>query len=361
MPDQPPRRPARRSAASLPASLPALAAALALCLPMTTPASDRSAQPRDARGRFTNLDGSVPQGFGDVWKWAVTDKLTGRRRVSPKTAPVPEVAADAALLARPPAVGEPARLTWLGHASWLVQLDGVSLLVDPALGAGLPGFIARNAGPGLTTAELPEIDAQLVTHSHYDHLDLPTLQAVGAPVLGGLRLDRLLRRDGLFCTELGWWQEARVRDVRITFVPAQHWSRRGLFDGNETLWGGFVIQGKGATIYHAGDSATFEGFAEIGRRFPGIDAALLPIGAYDPEWFMLKQHMDPRQALQAFLDLGARTFVAMHWGTFKLTDEPLDEPPVRLEAARAALGVPAARVRVPAIGESLQVGGAPAP
>jgi L-ascorbate metabolism protein UlaG (beta-lactamase superfamily) len=262
-----------------------------------------------------------------------------------------------ARLATPPAPGEPARLTWLGHASWLVQLDGVSLLVDPALGDGLPGGISRNAGPGLAVGELPPIDAQLVSHSHYDHLDLPTLQAVGAPVLAGKRLGRFFQRNGLHATELGWWQSARVRGVTVSFVPAQHWSRRGLFDGNETLWGGFVIRGSAATVYHAGDTAWFEGFAEIGRRFPGIDAALLPIGAYDPAWFMEKQHMNPEQALRAFGALGAGTFLAMHWGTFKLTDEPLDEPPQRLEAERRRLGLPAGRVRVLAVGETVEVGG----
>ena len=353
-----------RPALLLPAS-----AALAACLAMTAHASDTpdpaagpagpaaprpgGGQPVGADGRFVNLDGSTPQSFGEVWKWAVADRLAGRRRRSPARAPVPEVRPDAARLATPPGPGEPARLTWLGHASWLVQLDGVSLLIDPALGDGLPGGIARNAGPGLATADLPPIDAQLVSHSHYDHLDLPTLQAVGAPVLGGLALDRLMRRNDLFCTELGWWQTARVRGVKVTFVPAQHWSRRGLFDGNETLWGGFVIEGTAATLYHSGDTAWFEGFAEIGRRFPAIDAALLPIGAYDPGWFMEKQHMNPEQALRAFDALGARTFLAMHWGTFKLTDEDLREPPQLLREIWQRENRKAAQLEIPAIGQTL--------
>jgi L-ascorbate metabolism protein UlaG (beta-lactamase superfamily) len=270
---------------------------------------------------------------------------------------VPGVAPQLALLRRPPEPGQPARLTWLGHASWLVQLDGVSLLIDPALGPTLFGGTPRNVAPGLAIADLPPIDSQLVSHSHYDHLDMPTLAAVKSPVIAGLRLGRLFRHNGLPCTELGWWETARVRGVEITFVPAQHWSRRGPFDGNRTLWGGFVIRGRGATIYHSGDTAWFEGFAEIGRRFPGLDAALLPIGAYDPAWFMERQHMNPEQALRAFGALGARTFLAMHWGTFKLTDEPLDEPPARLEAERVRLGLPAGRVRVLAVGETLEVGG----
>jgi len=332
-------------------------AGLALTASATPTPSAPQGQPVDERGRFVNLDGSKPQGFGAVFKWAVLDKLAGRRRESPPRAPVARVAPDLARLATPPEPGEPARLTWLGHASWLVQLDGVSLLVDPALRPTLFGGIERNVAPGVRIEALPRIDASLVSHSHYDHLDLPTLTAVGAPVIAGRGLDRLFRGEGLFCTELGWWQTARVGEVRVTFVPAQHWSRRGLLDGNETLWGGFVIQGRAATVYHSGDTAWFDGFAEIGRRFPGIDAAMLPIGAYDPAWFMEQQHLNPEQALAAFAALGAERFLAMHWGTFKLTDEPLDEPPLRLEAERRRLGLPQARVGVPAVGETLEVGG----
>ena len=338
---------------------PRLAAAALAALHVSAAAAPppRHGQPLDGQGRFVNLDGSTPQGLGAVLKWSVVDRLAGRRRQSPDRAPVARVTPDPAALAEPPGLGEPARLTWLGHASWLVQLDGVSLLIDPALRPTLFGGLGRNVEAGLAIEALPRIDAQLVTHSHYDHLDMPTLVAVGAPVIAGRRLERLFRREGLFCTELGWWQTARVKDVRITFVPAQHWSRRGLLDGNHTLWGGFVIQGRSATVYHAGDTAWFEGFAEIGRRFPALDAALLPIGAYDPAWFMEQQHLNPEQALAALGALGARRLLAMHWGTFKLTDEPLDEPPQRLEAERRRLGLPADRVRVLAVGQTVEVGG----
>jgi L-ascorbate metabolism protein UlaG (beta-lactamase superfamily) len=339
-----------------------LLAALALTgLAMTasadSPAPDISGQPIGEDGRFVNLDGSGPVGLGSVLKWAVLDRVAGRRRQSPDRAPVPRVSPDLVRLATPPAPGEPARLTWLGHASWLVQLDGVSLLIDPALRPTLFGGVERNVEPGLSVEALPHIDAQLVSHAHYDHLDLPTLSAVGAPVVTGLGLAPLIRGEGMTCTELGWWKATRVGEVTITYVPAQHWSRRGPFDGNATLWGGFVIQGKGATLYHSGDTAWFEGFAEIGRRFPGIEAALLPIGAYDPAWFMERQHMNPEQALAAFGALGARTFFAMHWGTFKLTDEPLLEPPQRLEAERVRLGLAREQVRVLAVGETVEVGG----
>ena len=299
--------------------------------------------------RFRNLDGSGPVPLGRVLRWAVVDRLTGRRRRAPARAQVPEVSPDVGALSRPPLEG--IRVTWLGHASWLVQGAGTSVLVDPALGPRISGVIPRNAGPGLTVAQLPRIDAALVTHNHYDHLDLPTLREVGAPVVAGVGTRPNLR--GLPCTELGWWDRLHLGGLEVTFVPSQHWSRRGLADINEALWGGFVIDGGGARVYHAGDTAYFGGFEEIGRRFPGIDAALLPIGAYDPEWFMRPQHMTPEDAVQAFVDLGARALLAMHWGTFKLTDEPLDEPPARLRVEWERRQLPGQALRILAIGESV--------
>jgi len=314
-------------------------------------------QPQDDEGRFLNLDPMEPHGFGDVLQWQVLDRLSGKRRSSPDRAPVPVVPADRDRLRTPPGRGEGARVTWLGHASFLVQLDGISLLVDPVLGdrMGPLGLIGRNVPPGLRPEELPRIDASLVTHNHYDHMDLPTLKAASATVYAGLGNERLIRGARLPCVPLRWWQSVRLRGVTITFVPAQHFSQRGTWDRDRTLWGGFVIQGSSATLYHAGDTATFSGFKEIGRRFPGIDAALLPIGAYDPRWFMKPVHMDPEEAFQAFEDLGARTMVAMHWGTFKQTDEPLDEPPRRLEAERERRGIAPERVRVLAVGETMEV------
>jgi len=314
-------------------------------------------QPRDEEGRFVNLDPGERHGFGDFLKWQIGDRLSGEKRSTPDRAPVPTVPVDLARIATPPGKGEPARLTWLGHSSFLVQLDGVSLLLDPVLEdrMGPLGIIGRNVPPPLRPGQLPRIDAVLVSHDHYDHLDLPTLRAVRAPVAAGLGNEELLRRERLLAVPLRWWQTVKVRDVAITFVPSQHFSGRGLGGRNRTLWGGFVIQGPPATLYHSGDTGYFSGFKEIGRRFPAIDVAMLPIGAYDPRWFMAPVHVDPEEALQAFVDLGARTFVAMHWGTFKQADEPLDEPPVRLEAERARRAIPEERVKVLAIGETLEV------
>src|SRR6218665_4011302 len=305
--------------------------------------------------RFKNLDGSGPHPLSNIFKWAVGDKLAGKRRKSPDTCVMRRVEPDPAVLASPPGPGEGARLTWLGHASWLVQLDGVSLLIDPVLSDALPGFIRRNVPPGVPLGQLPPITATLVSHNHFDHLDLPRVRQVGAPVVGGLGLTRYFQRTRLSVTELDWWGSTQVGPVTVHFVPSQHWSRRGLKDVNETLWGGFVVEGSSARVYHSGDTAYFDGFHEIGRRFPELDAALLPIGAYDPEWFMSKQHMNPEQAVPAYHHLKARHFLAMHWGTFKLTDEPLDEPPQRLGAEGKRRALPSEPLHVLAVGESLSV------
>ncbi len=324
--------------------------ALLLALAMTAPPPGFR-QPVGEDGRFHNPDGTEPPGFGDFLSWQLN------RTKTPDRASVPRVAPDLERLAHPPGPGEGARLTWLGHSSFLVQLDGVSLLLDPALEQGIgPGAaVGRNVPPGVPVEKLPRIDACLVSHDHYDHLDLPTLEKVRCMVVAGLGQEKLFRKARLLHVPLGWWQSTAVGDVTVTFVPAQHFSQRGLSDRGRSLWGGFVIQGRSATLYHAGDTGYFAGFAEIGKAFPGIDAAMLPTGAYEPRWFMRRMHMDPDEALQAFEDLGARVFVAMHWGTFKQSDEALDEPPRRVEAGRARRGLPPERVRVPAVGETLEV------
>jgi L-ascorbate metabolism protein UlaG (beta-lactamase superfamily) len=234
-----------------------------------------------------------------------------------------------------------------------VQLDGASLLIDPVLGDRIAGGVRRNVPAPINLAQLPRVDRTLVSHNHYDHYDRPSVLAAGAPVLVGTGMGKGLP---LPVRELAWWEEERINDhLRVAYVPSQHWSRRGLFDTNRTLWGGFVISGSRSRLYHSGDTAYFEGFAEIGARFRPIDAALLPIGAYDPAWFMEKQHLNPEQAVQAWLDLGARHFVAMHWGTFKLTDEPLDEPPERLLAEWQRRGLPGGRLHILAMGETLDL------
>ncbi len=244
-------------------------------------------------------------------------------------------------------------VTWIGHATLLVQAGGVAVLTDPVFSPRIGGLVKRLAPPGLAIEHLPPLDAVVVSHNHRDHLDEPSIRALGPErhfvVPAGLRpwfVERGFHRT----TELEWWQSVDLdRGGRITLVPAQHWSQRTLRDLNQSWWGGFVIEAGGTKFYFAGDTGYPAAFAEIGRRIPGIDYALLPIGAYEPRWFMTPQHLSPEDAARAFRDLGARWLVPMHWATFRLTDEPLDEPPRLL---RAAMGAQADQILQLAIGET---------
>ena len=283
--------------------------------------------------RYRNLDGSLPHSAAIVFKWGVLDRLAGRRTPDRRPFEVPRVANDGAALRRN--ISEPL-VTWVGHATWLVQLAGVNLLVDPVWAEIVAGVVPRRSAPGVALAALPPIDVVLVTHNHRDHMDLSTLRHFSAAPLAAvpLGLGRPLRRLGYReVRELDWWQTVRAGKVAITLVPSQHWSRRGLTDINATLWGGFVIEGGGRRVYHSGDTAYFDGFREIARRLGSPDAALLPIGAYEPEWFMRRQHMTPEDALMAAHDLDAGRILPMHWGAYQLTDEWLGEPPQRVVAA----------------------------
>jgi L-ascorbate metabolism protein UlaG (beta-lactamase superfamily) len=236
-------------------------------------------------------------------------------------------------------------LTWLGHATFLVRIGGLSVLTDPVLSDRLPGRIPRLSPPGLPLEALPRVDAVVVSHNHYDHLDARTVARLprGTPFFVPLGLGRWLRRRGFTqVTELDWWQSARLGPVAFECVPVHHWSRRGLWDTNDTLWGGWVLSAGGRKAFFGGDSGHGPRFAEVGRRHPGLDVAMLPIGAYEPRWFMRPVHMDPEEAVQACADLGAARLATMHWGTFVLTREPVLEPPERARAAWLLAGRPRA-------------------
>jgi len=223
---------------------------------------------------------------------------------------------------------------------------------------GPPRFIPRHGEPGLRVSDLPPLAALLVTHNHYDHLDEPSLRSLPRelPVFTAAGLGRWFRRrDFANVAELNWWETAIVGPLSITFVPARHWSRRTVGDTNRTAWGGFAVSGGGTTLYHAGDTGWFDGFQQIAERFPAIDLALLPIGAYAPAWFMEPFHMNPEQAIDALQVLKARAMAPMHWGAFQLTDEPLVEPIERLHRAWNERR-PAARLQVMSVGETVAIG-----
>jgi L-ascorbate metabolism protein UlaG (beta-lactamase superfamily) len=220
-------------------------------------------------------------------------------------------------------------VTWVGHATTLVRLGGRAILTDPVWSPKLPGRSKRMTEPGVRWDDLPRIDAVVVSHDHYVHLDAPTLKRLprSTAIFCGANTGPWFRKRGFTnVTELDWWESAESGSVRFTFVPAHHWCRRGLKDVCRRLWGSWVMESGGRKVYFAGDTGYGPNFREIGRREGPFDVAILPIGAYDPRWFMKTVHTDPAEAVQACVDLGGQRMVGMHWGTFILTREPFLEP-----------------------------------
>ncbi|GGG63114.1 MBL fold metallo-hydrolase [Paenibacillus radicis (ex Gao et al. 2016)] len=279
-------------------------------------------------------------------------------------------------------------ITWVGHSTFLLQVAGLNLITDPVW-SGQMAFQKRLAPPGIPIEDVPPIDVVLISHSHYDHLNIQSLRRLGGrkQLLVPAGLSSKLKLKGFAnVKELHWWESVHIHGVKFTFVPSQHWTRRNPWDSNSSHWGGWVIepyassmpnsagstdesgagQAAGATgrplvceaptIYFAGDSGYFQGFKEIGRRFD-IDVALMPIGAYEPEWFMGPQHVTPEEALQAFEDTGAKWFVPMHYGAFKLADDTPREALDRLEAERAAREIEEERIVVLPHGETWKLAG----
>jgi L-ascorbate metabolism protein UlaG (beta-lactamase superfamily) len=253
-------------------------------------------------------------------------------------------------------------LFWIGHASFLCELDATRFVIDPIFGrAG--GVVRRVTPPAATPEQLTNVAAVLVTHGHHDHLDPASLQKLAISQSGRAvfivprGLASVLPRECSPVIELDWWQFVHVGNVRVHLVPAQHWHRRGAFDTNKSLWGGYVLEGT-HRLYHTGDTGYFGGFRAIGRVFDGIDVACLPLGAYEPRWFMSAQHMSPEQSLQAQSDLGATHFVGMHWGAYDLSDEPMEAGPMLVQRAAAERGIGPERLHVITPGGSVALDGA---
>jgi N-acyl-phosphatidylethanolamine-hydrolysing phospholipase D len=304
--------------------------------------------PHGAPGAFFNPwardDGA--RTLGGFLRW----KLSRSPYDKSRPPDVPVVANDGAYLG---GVEHSATLTWVGHATFAIH-DGDDVVVtDPHFGPRAL-FPRRLRPPGLPLAAIPADAFAVISHNHYDHLDAHTVEQLPASVgwyvplgLGDFFRERG-RRD---VTELDWWESARRGRWRVTCLPSQHWSRRLGQGENAVLWCSWLLDSGDHRYYFAGDTGYFQGFEEYGRRFGPIDVALLPIGAYEPRWFMRSQHMDPAEAYGAFLDLRAGTMLPMHWGTFDLTDEPPDFPPRVLERVVRERGGDPERVRVLAIGE----------
>ncbi len=301
-------------------------------------------------GRFDDRASKPWRGPGDIFRWRVIDRVRGKRVRDPGGFATPARENDGSALA----LAAPS-LTWIGHATFALKLGGKLILTDPIFSDRAGGFIKRRVPPGVALEGVPPVDVVTVSHNHYDHLDAPTIAKLGArplyvaPVGNG----ELLRKIGCErVVELDWWESVEEGDLTITLVPSRHWSMRAPWNRNDALWGGFVFRAREGSAYHAGDTALFEGFTEIGERLGPIDWAMLPIGAYEPRWFMEPQHMNPEDAGEAFLRLRARNLIAMHWGTFKLTDEPLGEPPDRIRAFFRERNLDDARLWILDVGET---------
>jgi N-acyl-phosphatidylethanolamine-hydrolysing phospholipase D len=338
----------------------ALSASLAtLVLLVATPAAgaDLGPAPRDDKGRFLNLEGPIKRGGGGLPFFL--RRVAGRFHTRPGA---PERVENDGSFLRENATHSIPTVTWIGHATLLVQMDHVSFLTDPTWSKTAspvaPLGPRRFVPPGLALDALPPIDFVLISHNHYDHLDLDTLREISrrhpqALFFVPLGNRDLLRNKGIErVDDLDWGERRLHKGVEIYALPSQHWSRRGLFDARQALWASWAVVGPERRFYFAGDTGYFGGFRTIGAALGPFDLAALPIGAYLPEAMMRPWHLDPEQAVRAGRDLQGRRLLGMHFGTFDLSDEPLDEPPPRFRAAGAAEGYDADDVWVLRIGET---------
>ncbi len=320
------------------------------------------AKPHHAPTGFRNVHTSEPR--GSFWKW----QWERWRKGLPKTPPggyrfevlepdVPYLQANS----------RETTVTWIGHATLLIQTRGVNILTDPHLGerASPVSFAGpkRVVPPAVSFDGLPRIDLVLISHNHYDHLDEGTVKRLasspgGSPrFLVPLGIKEWLNRRGIRnVREMDWWETEDVFGLSLHFVPTQHWSARSPFDRNETLWGAWVVERPGFRLLFCGDAGYSGHFRDIARRFGSFDLAAIPIGAYDPRWFMKSAHLDPAEAVMVHRELKSRYSIAIQWGTFVLSDEPLDEPPVRLAEALAGAGVDPGRFVTLRHGETIRLG-----
>jgi N-acyl-phosphatidylethanolamine-hydrolysing phospholipase D len=328
-----------------------------------------AAKPHHTRAGFkNNYVDAVDKPLGDLlrWRWNVWRQDLP----PPPQSPTPTTTADLAAIhanAKAGVAMQPA-ITWIGHASMLVQASGLNVLTDPVFSerASPVQFAgpARAQPPGVALADLPPIDVVVISHNHYDHLDKNTVDALHTRGAGNtlflvpLGLKTWMAERGIDnVMELDWWQSHTVRGVEFYFTPVQHWSARGLGDRSQTLWGGWAVFGAGFHWYFSGDTGYSRDFTDTRERFAarnpgGFDLALIAVGAYEPRWFMKEQHVNPAEAVQIHKDLGAKRSVGVHWGTFNLTDEPLDQPPRDLAQARQAQGIGESEFSLMKIGET---------
>ena len=308
---------------------------------------------------FHDPEGAADKSRGDLWRLYRTPFAPWPKWVDHPAGPPPLAHVEGARL----------RVTTIGHASHLVQTRGLNILIDPVWSTRASPFSfagpKRVAAPGLALSALPPIDVILITHNHYDHLDLATLDALykarACRIIVPLGNDAILKRhDAGFRVEAYDWTDrvALSPDVTATLVPCHHWSARWLGDRRMALWAAYVLETPDGAIYHIGDTAYRHGgavFHDIPRRFGAPRLSIIPIGAYEPRWFMRDQHVEPSESVSIFRDCQTHFALAHHWGTFRLTAESIDDPPLRLARALADQGIPADRYRVQRPGEVFDV------
>jgi N-acyl-phosphatidylethanolamine-hydrolysing phospholipase D len=294
--------------------------------------------PRDNQGRFTNYNGDLSHGSLSV---RLPFYLRRFATLFRSDSGAPELVANEGAVLRDNT--STPTVTWVGHSTLLVQMEGLSFLTDP-IWSQTPSPVplvgpSRWVDPGMALEDLPVIDFVVISHNHYDHLDLPTLRKLAARNADTVffvplgNADLLLKNDITQVQELDWGETVRYKNTQIHCLPAQHWSKRKLGDTRKSLWASWAVIGSERRFYFAGDTGYFAGFKQIGAKLGPFDLAAVPIGAYEPRAMMAASHMNPEEAVQATLDVQADAAVAIHFGTFDLSDEPLAEPPLRFKAA----------------------------
>ncbi|KXZ16587.1 MBL fold metallo-hydrolase [Bacillus nakamurai] len=299
--------------------------------------------------RYENLNGAVNEhGFRDMMKWM--KERRGKIQDLSENIPIAGFR-DVKNVANN---RTKTSITWIGHSTFLIQMHGLNMITDPVWASRM-GLQKRLTKPGYELSEMPEIDVVLISHGHYDHLDFPSIKRLkGNPayyVPMGLK-QLFIKKGYKKVYEVNWWDRVEVQRVNVSFVPAQHWTRRTLWDTNTSHWGGWIIENEnGESIYFAGDTGYFDGFKKIGERF-NIKAALMPIGAYEPEWFMKVSHINPEDAIKAFLELQTDSFIPMHYGAFRLADDTGPEALRRLLKEWERLELNQKKLKTLALGET---------